>query len=77
MNVDDVVVLAVSSSRSDLIQAPQRAAPPSVAHVQRNNDSSSTVQQCLVEWSMGSAARRRGVYGGEYLQDRASPTRAR
>jgi hypothetical protein len=32
-NMDDVVVLAVSPLRSDLIQAPQRAAPPSDAHV--------------------------------------------
>jgi fatty acid-binding protein DegV len=32
-NMDDVVVLAVSSSRSDPIQAPQQAAPPSDAHV--------------------------------------------
>jgi hypothetical protein len=35
---------SVSSSRSDPIQAPQRAAPPSNAHVQRTDDSSSSVQ---------------------------------
>jgi hypothetical protein len=39
-----------SSSRSDPIQAPQWAAPPSVAHVQHNDDSSSSVQQGVVEW---------------------------
>jgi hypothetical protein len=50
MNVVDVVVLSVFSSQSDPIQAPQRAAPPSVAHVQRNDDSSSSVQQDAVEW---------------------------
>jgi hypothetical protein len=49
-NVDDVVVLAVSSSRSDPIQAPQRAAPPSDAHVQRNNESTSSIQRGMVEW---------------------------
>jgi hypothetical protein len=41
---------SVSSSRSDPIQSPQRAAPPSVAHVQRTDVSSSLVQQGMVEW---------------------------
>jgi hypothetical protein len=41
---------SVSYSGSDPIQAPQRAAPPSVAHVQRNDDSSSSVQRDAVEW---------------------------
>jgi hypothetical protein len=40
---------SVSSSRSDLIQAPQRAAPPSVAHVHHDNESASSVQQGMVE----------------------------
>jgi hypothetical protein len=39
----DVVVLAFSS-RSDLIQAPQRATPPEYAHVQHTNKSSSLVK---------------------------------
>jgi hypothetical protein len=41
---------SVSSSQSDPIQAPQWAAPPSIAHVHRNDDSSSSVQQGAVEW---------------------------
>jgi hypothetical protein len=48
MNMVGVVVLA--SPPRDPIQAPQRAAPPSVAHVQHSNDSSSLVQQGVVEW---------------------------
>jgi hypothetical protein len=63
MNVVGIVVLA--SPPRDPIQAPQRAAPPSDAHIQRNDNSSSSVQQGVVEWLMGSAARRRGAYGGE------------
>jgi hypothetical protein len=49
MNVVGIVVLA-SPPRDDLIQAPQRAAPPSDAHVQRNDSSSSSVQQGAVKW---------------------------
>jgi hypothetical protein len=48
MNVVRVVILA--SPHRDPIQEPQRAAPPSDAHVQHNNDSSSSVQQGVVEW---------------------------
>jgi hypothetical protein len=65
MNVVGVVVLA--SPPRDPIQAPQRAMPPSDAHVQRNNDSSSSVQQGAVEWKMESAARQHGAYSGEYM----------
>jgi hypothetical protein len=49
MNVVGVVILV--SPPSDPIQVPQRAAPPSDAHVQRNDDSSSSlVQQGAMEW---------------------------
>jgi hypothetical protein len=40
MNMVGVVVLA--SPPRDPIQAPQRAAPPSDAHIQRNDHSSSS-----------------------------------
>jgi hypothetical protein len=48
MNVAGVVVLA--SPPRDPIQVPQRVVSPSDAHVQRNDDSSSSVQQGVVEW---------------------------
>jgi hypothetical protein len=47
MNVVGVVVLAYPPRNP--IQAPQWAVPPSIAHVQRN-DVSSSVQQGAVEW---------------------------
>jgi hypothetical protein len=47
-NMDDVVVLAVSSSQSD--PTPQVAASPRDAQVQHTNDSASPVQQDMVEW---------------------------
>jgi hypothetical protein len=48
-NMDDIVVLAVSSLRSDPIQAQQRAAPPSDAHVRRSNVSSLLGPASMVE----------------------------
>jgi hypothetical protein len=48
INMVSVVVLA--SPPRDPIQVPQRATPLSIAHVQRNDDSSSSVQQGAVEW---------------------------
>jgi hypothetical protein len=47
-NVDDVVVLAVSSSRSD--PTPQVATPPRDAHIQHTNNSAFPVQRDMVEW---------------------------
>jgi hypothetical protein len=55
-NVDDVVVLAFSSSRSDPIQAPQRAAPLSDAHIWHSNVSSLLGLAIMVERQIGSAA---------------------
>jgi hypothetical protein len=48
-NVDDVLVLAVSSSRFDPIQAPQWAAPPSDAHVWHIDVSSLLGPSSMVE----------------------------
>jgi hypothetical protein len=46
-NMDDVVIIAVFSPRSD--PTPQVATPPRDAHVQRTNDSAFPVQQDMVE----------------------------
>jgi hypothetical protein len=48
MNMVGVVVLVFAPRNP--IQASQWEAPPSVAHVQRNDDSASSVQQGAVEW---------------------------
>jgi hypothetical protein len=48
-NVDDVVVLAVSFSRSD-DPTPQVTTPLRDAHVQRTNDFAFPVQRDMVEW---------------------------
>jgi hypothetical protein len=48
-NMDDIVVLAISSSQSDPIQAPQRAVPPSDAHVRCNDVSSLLGPTIMVE----------------------------
>jgi hypothetical protein len=66
-NMDDVVILVVSSSRSDPIQAPQRAAPLSDAHVRHREVSSLLGPTSMVGRYIGSVARRRGAYGGEFL----------
>jgi hypothetical protein len=57
-NMDDVVILAISSSRSNPIQAPQRAVPPSDAHVRCSDVSS----------HLGPTRSRRGAYGGAFLR---------
>ena len=65
-NVVGVVVLVVSSSRSD--PTPQVAAPPRDAHVRCRDVSSFLGPASMVERYIGSAARRRGAYGGEFLR---------